>query len=396
METYLNQVPCLFFSCTENGTIADANTSLYNVLGYNREEIVGKKVEELFTLATRIFQQTHLFPLLKMQGFANEIFITLQAKDKRQIPLLINAEQKTIDNQTLFLYVGIVVNNRNKFEEELIAAKKAAEAALQENTELIQAKQELQSNMERLDQQMQLINRQHAELKQFNRVVTHDLQEPLRKLSFFSSMLLNGKEYINETKIVEKLIQVSERMRSTVSGLQQYVWLTEATPKLTTVDLNELLEVVRQQLAIEFPKVKLVIEAERLATIIADAEQMQVLLYQLLSNSIRFRKDEEVNIKITTNSIMLNKFRSMKDKYDYQEFLQLQIKDNGIGFDPKYKDQAFELFRRLHPVSGRGIGLSLCKKVVENHDGTITMDSIIGKGTTVTIHLPMYEKNLMV
>jgi sigma-B regulation protein RsbU (phosphoserine phosphatase) len=325
-----------------------------------------------------------------MQGFATEIFITLQTKDKKGIPVLINAEQKNINDETVFLYVGIKVPNRKKFEDQLIAAKKAAETAARENTALLQAKLDLQSNMEQLDEKIQTINEQHAELKQFSRVVTHDLQEPLRKLSFFSSMLLNGKEYIDETRIIEKLINVSERMRSIVSGLQQYIWLTEVEPKFTSVDLNELLETVRKQLAIEYPNVTLMIEAERLTTVKADAEQMQLLLKELVSNSIRYRKNDVVHIRIVMNRIMLNKFRNIKEKYDYQEFLKLQLVDNGIGFNPIFKDQVFELFKRLHHSSGQGIGLSLSKKIVENHHGTITIDSKIGEGTTVTVLMPMF------
>jgi signal transduction histidine kinase len=90
------------------------------------------------------------------------------------------------------------------------------------------------------------------------------------------------------------------------------------------------------------------------------------------------------------NRIMLNKFRNIKEKYDYQEFLKLQLVDNGIGFNPIFKDQVFELFKRLHHSSGQGIGLSLSKKIVENHHGTITIDSKIGEGTTVTVLMPMF------
>jgi sigma-B regulation protein RsbU (phosphoserine phosphatase) len=390
MGTYLNQAPCLFFSCLRDGTISEVNDTLCTTLEFGRTEILDAKIDTILTIASRIFHQTHLFPLLKMQGFATEIFITLQTKDKKEIPVLINAEQKNINDETVFLYVGIKVPNRKKFEDQLIAAKKAAETAARENTALLQAKLDLQSNMEQLDEKIQTINEQHAELKQFSRVVTHDLQEPLRKLSFFSSMLLNGKEYIDETRIIEKLINVSERMRSIVSGLQQYIWLTEVEPKFTSVDLNELLETVRQQLAIEYPNLTLMIEAERLTTVKADAEQMQLLLKELVSNSIRYRKNDVVHIRIVMNRIMLNKFRNIKEKYDYQEFLKLQLVDNGIGFNPIFKDQVFELFKRLHHSSGQGIGLSLSKKIVENHHGTITIDSKIGEGTTVTVLMPMF------
>lgn len=249
METYLNHAPCLYFSSADDGTLLDVNETLCVQLGYTRQELLGKKADILFTLSTRIFQQTHFFPLLKMQGHAEEIFITLQTKTKEHIPVLLNAERKTVNGEAINLYVGIVVHHRKKFEDELIAAKKAAEAALHESTALTQAKQELQQHLEQLDQQMNLVNKQNEELRQFNRVVTHDLQEPLRKLSVFTDMMLRNKEKENHIPLVEKLKRVSEQMRSIISGLQQYVWLTEAPNKLTAVNLNKLLLIVQQQLA---------------------------------------------------------------------------------------------------------------------------------------------------
>ncbi|MBD0284009.1 MAG: PAS domain-containing protein, partial [Flavisolibacter sp.] len=311
MESYLEQAPCIYFSSKDDGTLIDVNDTLCTRLGFCREELLGQRLDILFTVPTRIFQQTHFFPLLKIQGHAEEIYITLQTKDKEQIPVLINAERKAINGVAVNSYIGIIVHNRKKFEEELIAAKKAAEQALNENTTLIQTKQELQQHLEQLDHQINIVNKQNKELRQFNRVVTHDLQEPLRKLSVFSNILLEGKEKPEQRTIVQKIANVSEQMRSIISGLQQYIWLTETLPNITDVPLEDLLTSVRQQLENEFPQIHLIIDVEDLPVIEGDGEQMQVLFYQLLSNAIRFRKDErEAYVKISANNLMLNTFRN--------------------------------------------------------------------------------------
>lgn len=389
---FLNTAPCIYFAITDEGILLDANEHLCANLGYKQQDIVGKKAELIFTLPTRIFQQTHFFPLLKMHGHAEEIFITLQKNNGEHLPVLINAERKTIEGQAISLHVGIIVHNRKKFEDELIAAKKAAEAALNENTALVQAKQALQKHAEELDQQMYLVNKQNKELKQFNRVVTHDIQEPLRKLSVFTNMLLESDEEEGQKKAVEKIKRVTEQMRSIISGLQQYVWLNDAPLNITETDTATLLSELKPQVEKDFPDVTMIIETGKLQRVYGDREQIYLLFYQLLLNAARFRKEEgKAFVAINIETLQQNKFRNVEDKYQYVNFLRIQVHDKGIGFDPRYKEQVFELFKKLHQESGRGVGLSLCKKIVENHQGSIEIDSAAGKGTTVTILLPINE-----
>ncbi|RYF85888.1 MAG: PAS domain S-box protein, partial [Chitinophagaceae bacterium] len=114
MEDVFNQVPCLIFSVSEEGTLLSINEAACNHLGYVKQELEGKKAETIFTLPTRIFQETHLFPLLKMQGKAEEIYITLLTKGGEYLPVLVNATQKKSNNHTVTFYAGIVVHNRKK------------------------------------------------------------------------------------------------------------------------------------------------------------------------------------------------------------------------------------------------------------------------------------------
>jgi phosphoserine phosphatase RsbU/P len=391
METSLDRAPCYYFSSNDEGTILEVNQMLCRQLEFDKEQLLGNTADAIFTLATRIFHQTHFFPLLKMQGHADEIFITLQTKDKKQVPVLVNAERREANGNAVILYIGIPVYNRKKFEDELVAARKEAEAALRENTALQQAKQELQQHAEQLDQHIAKVNQQNEELKQFNRVITHDLQEPVRKLSVFSNMLLNAGENDGNSKtIVEKLLRASGQLRSVIAKLQEYIWLTESATNFTEIKFNKLLMVVQQKLETEFPGSSLIVKAEDIPVVQADWDQMQLVLHQLLSNAIRFRKKgEKAIVEITSTILQKNRFTNLEGKYHYQDFLKLQVKDWGIGFDPRGKDQVFDLFRNVHPASGYGIGLSLCKKVVENHWGKITIDSKPGEGTTVTILLPV-------
>src|ERR1044072_8269945 len=181
-------------------------------------------------------------------------------------------------------------------------------------------------------------------------------------------------------------------MRSLISGLQQYGWLNENHISIQTVDINALLLHVKHRLEKEFPSVMLITEVSELPQLEADKEQIELLLYHLLFNAIRFRKaPKKAHVKVWGAIAQRNKFQNVPGKYIYADFLKLDVKDDGIGFDSKYVEQAFELFKRLHAESGLGIGLSLCKKITENHHGFISIDTEENKGTTVTIWLPLKQ-----
>ncbi len=390
MQTSDLSAPCLLFSTTDDGVLTAVNEATCRHLHYTASQLVGRKVDVLFTLATRIFQQTHFFPLLRMQGSAEEIYLTLQTKEGDPVPVLVAASRTVGEGEALTTYAGIVVHHRKKFEDELLAAKKSAEKALDENLALLAMQRELQERTELLDQQMYLANKQNEELRQFNHVVTHELQEPLRKLFVFTSMLQDGAMMAQNGKAVEKIRSVADRLRSLLSGLQQYVWLTETPVRLQELDLNTLVADAVGFLSGQHPALGISSHVSGQPILWGDQDQLQFLVQEVLANSVRFRKpDSSVDIRINASVLQQNKFRLVSGKYAYANFVKVRFIDNGSGFDPVYKEQAFGLFKRLHADSGRGIGLSLCRKIAENHQGTISLDSQPGKGTTVTLLLPL-------
>ncbi|HYC28322.1 MAG TPA: PAS domain-containing protein, partial [Chitinophagaceae bacterium] len=304
MQFCIDEAPCIFFAAKDDGTLVAANTSLCILLGFEQSSLIGEKVDRILTIPSRIFQQTHFFPLLKMKGHAEEIYITLRGSDGYELPVLINAERKMVDGQAVSFYIGIVVHNRKKFEDELVAARKAAETALRENSELLRIKTELNEHAETLDRQMGQLKRQNVELLQFNRVVTHDLQEPLRKLFIFTNLMLEGKEEIGSTRTVEKIRTVSEQMRSIVSGLQQYIWLTDAAENRRTVDLNQVMTSIIKTITDSSSDVEINFEGDHLPLIVGDEEQLHFLFQELVANAIQNRKPNQgLHIRIVATGL---------------------------------------------------------------------------------------------
>ncbi len=395
MQDLFSNLPCIYFSASDEGLILQANEALCRVLGYQMEELTGRKLEAIFTLSTRIFQQTHFYPLLKLKGLAEEIYITLKSKGGEEVPMLVNSIRREDEGQIRYHFAGITVTKRKKFEDEIIAAKKAAETALKENTALKAAQEALQKHAEELDLQIGLANLQNKELRQFNHLATHTLQEPLRKLLFYSGAIPEtGGTGQGETNI-QKTKRAAEDLKEKLKGLQQYVWLSNEILKPEEVDLSEIMRRAKQQVELENPGVSILLESEAIPLVEADRGQMQFLVKELFSNAVKFRKPGNVvRLKIYATTLLLNKFRQLKDKYKYVPFLKIQFGDGGLGFDDHYGEQAFDFFRKLHslPTDGPGIGLSLCKKIAENHSGSISLESQPDLGTTVTLFLALKQE----
>ncbi|GAB4094276.1 ATP-binding protein [Flaviaesturariibacter terrae] len=389
METQLPEGPCLNFVTSDDGTVLAVNGALCRRLGYAATDLVGRRCDHFLPLASRIFQQTHLYPLLKMQGYAEEIFLHLRTQSGEDLPVLLNAERHDGASPVIH-YAGIVVRHRKEFEEELIAARKTAEAALRENTMLLEAKQSLQEQSTELDRQIERVKQQNSELRQFSRVVTHDLQEPMRKLLVFADMLLDESADAVRSPILEKVRRVSGQLRDIIHGLQQYVWLSEATLRCQPIEFEPMLRAAAARVESDHEGVSLRVESIPSVRFEADREQASWMLYEILNNAVRFRSQpDSARVEVFAEVLQQNRFRHMEDRYDYIDYLRLRFRDDGRGFDPAYAGQASELFRRLHNDSGRGIGLALCHKIMDHHGGTIRLDSQPGVGTTVTLLFPL-------
>ena len=392
MHDFYQNNPCVCFSSSADGLIIEVNQTLCQFLGYSREELIGQKLEKIFSLATRIFHQTHFYPLLQLKGHAEEIYITLRSKSKDDLALLINAVRTDADGDYQLHYAGIPIRERKKYEDEIVAARKAAEKALAENQELKVAKEDLQEQSEKLDQQVALAKIQNQELMQINHLVTHTLQEPVRKLMYFSSKFSENE--VKSEKENQQIRKTIEDMQEKLKGLQQYVWLANGKLTIQEVRLSDLFKLAEEKLKSENPDLTISIDFKEIPIIEADYAQMKLLILEIISNSIQFRKPGNLaSLEVNFSIVPIQHLQELSGDHKNASFLKLQIQDSGIGFDDNYQEQVFEFFRKLHPSVGQGIGLSLCKKIIENHGGSIFIKSQPGEGTCVNLFLPLKQEN---
>ncbi|GAA4470757.1 hypothetical protein GCM10023189_59960 [Nibrella saemangeumensis] len=398
INDYLDIAPCGLFVFTDEGIIVKVNQTLALLLGYTPDELTGRKVESVLTLASRIFYQTHLFPLIKLHGRAEEIFISLANKDRAEVPVLVNAVRRENGGTPLNIGACIPVYQRQKYEQEILQARKTAEDALLKNEELLKAQRELERYKEELDRRVNQLEQRNLELIQFNKLISHDLLEPVRKITTFLD-LLQMENQANLTpkgnEAIARTIQASHQIRQMITNLREFVAIDIESDSSTSVDLNQIVESAVKKATLHTGYTNLTVNKEALPVIEGNPKQLELLFYNLIDNAIKFhRPDLDTNTRINLNCSIIqhNSYRSSKEKYKYVDFVKIIFADNGIGFDNSYRDYVFLIQKKLNPnTTGLGFGLSLCKKIVENHQGTISADSAPGQGAKFTILLPIKQ-----
>jgi signal transduction histidine kinase len=249
------------------------------------------------------------------------------------------------------------------------------------NKELRESNQLLEAKTREIELQMERLASSNEELRQFAHVTSHDLREPLRSISSFTTLLkrkYSGKIDPEADEFIKFITNGVKRMDTLLSDLLAYSVVGIGRTEYEKVDINEVITGIIASLNRDKATQGARISIQNLPELAANKKQITQLFQHLIDNAIKFRREEVPEIKISC------------EKHKNGHLFSIQ--DNGIGMDEAYKDKIFGLFLRLHhkktKYKGTGIGLSICKKIVEQHKGKIWIESRLGEGTTVFFLLP--------
>ncbi len=337
------------------GNVTLANDALLEILGYTRAEYEAGQIDwnNITPAEFRPLDKQAMIEIAE-RGACTPYEKDFIRKDGTRVPVLLGYAYHAEDG--LAPYVGFIL--------DLSPQKRAEEAVRQYAGRLEQSNRELQD---------------------FAFVASHDLQEPLRKIQAFGERLNERlKDQLDDATrdYLERMLNAAGRMRAMINDLLSLSRVTTQGQPFEEVNLNAVAEEVLSDLETRIERTSGKVEIGDLPVIEADPLQMHLLLQNLVSNALKFHKpDERPVVKVYAEC-----------PKDSQQVM-LYIEDNGIGFEEQYLERIFQPFQRLHGISqyeGSGMGLAICRKIVERHTGTITARSTPGKGTTFIIALPVH------
>lgn len=359
IEQLLDDAPCGYIQMDSRGVILRVNNTLRSWLGYEMDAQIGSRpIEDLFSVGGKIYCQTHMLPLLQMQGEISEINLKMTGRNAITFPVLLNAKKDAIEvgeEQTFSVFV-LNITQRKMYESELLTERKKAQEALEK------------------------LKQVNSDLEQFAYVASHDLQSPLRTIAGIIG-LLEKKKIIEPGSEGAKLFSLiksnANQMRLLVHDLLEYAKVDNNQLAYTSVSVADVCRVAIDLLRDDVQKNQAVFEITDMPVITGVKSQLVSLFKNIFENAIKYRSQEVPVIVVTCISS--------------EETHNISVSDNGIGFDKQYATEVFSFMKRLHNkanVTGTGLGLTACKRIMSNHGGSISAESELGKGSVFRMHFP--------
>ena len=350
---------------TEDGLIVYTNTYFFELINLSYEKVVGSFFTDFIHTESKEKFRT-LFKQALKESSKGEINLYV---DGKIIPVYISLTSLQPNLPT----VGVIITDfteKKKNEELILKYQKDLEA---KNFELSQS---------------------NTELASFTYIASHDLQEPLRKIQTFSSRILE-REFENfsaSTKdYFQRITGASRRMQNLISALLDYSRANTSEIVYVRTDLNTIIDEIKSNLNELIEEDNVIIKTSALPTLKVIPLQFNQLFSNIIMNAIKYKKeDTDVIINISGEVVSAGEIKT-QTSFTSDKYWKIKISDNGIGFEQEFANKIFELFQRLHGKSeyeGTGIGLAICKKIVQNHHGFIEAIGEPGIGSTFNIYLP--------
>jgi len=416
----IDRIPCGFVSFADDGRVGAVNATLLEMLGLERENVVGNHIEKILTVGSRIFYQTHLFPLLRMHGHAEEIFIMLRAADGHDEAALLNAVRRQKGEDWLTHCIFMRVRERKKFEEALLRAKKEAEAAREKldthRKELEAANAQLEQQALELELSQQQLNEHAIELEALNQALnerstqletqrtiaqdanhaksaflasmSHELRTPLNAIGGYVQLIEMGIHGPVTPGQADALAKVARSQRHLLRLINEVLNLAKIEAGSVNYDSRPI--VLRDVVNAVFPMIEPQVRDRGLTSEIdvspqlvalADRDKTEQILLNLLSNAVKFTNAGGC-IRIAAG-----------DGGGSPGRVWLQVEDTGVGIPPDKLESVFDPFVQVdvsaaRRAEGTGLGLAISRDLALGMKGQLSVKSIQQHGSTFRLTLP--------
>ncbi|MNK53763.1 Phytochrome-like protein cph1 [compost metagenome] len=356
-----------------NGIVENWNVGAEKIKGYKAEEIIGKYFAVFYTEE----DQKAKLP---------EKLLEL-AREKGKV---IHEGWRARKDGSLF-WASVVITAVHNKKGDVIGFSKVTH----DLTERKKADDKLKMNALELEQKNNELEEMNKELQSFAYISSHDLQEPLRKIQTFASQIIEKEaQHLSENgkDKFKRMQNAAQRMQTLINDLLAYSRTNIQERIFIKTDLAQIINEVKEDLTEELDQKSAVIEIERSVEVDIIPFQFKQLLYNLISNSLKFSNPDIPIVIRIRSKIALGKDLENEKLIPAKKYCHIEVSDNGIGFEAQYNKKIFEVFQRLHGrdrYNGTGIGLAIVKKIIENHNGIITASGIQNQGASFDIYIPV-------
>jgi PAS domain S-box-containing protein len=355
MEPILDTLPCGYAAVTDDGTMLEVNTTLATTLGYTRIELQGWHLQKILAPGGRIFYQTHVFPLLKLHGLAEEIYLPLRTRDGADVPMLMNTTRRERDGVAINDCVFVRMIQRHELEDQLVEARRTAERA-------------------------------SAAKAKFLSMMSHDLRTPLTTISGYADLVDHGAQgplTTDQHLAMQVIKQACGELLRLLNDILAFAQLDSGRVevRLARVPVRSAVERAERLVHLALDESQLAFEIRGCdddTAASADADRLQQILLNLLTNAIKFTPaGGRISVVCSADA----------------EHVRLHVRDTGIGIPPDQLEHIFDPFVQLQQprdLSARGVGLGLAisRELARAMGGELAADSRPGEGSEFTVTLP--------
>jgi PAS domain S-box-containing protein len=356
MDSLLNTAPCAFLAFADDGTVRAANATLLHLLGYGRVELEGRHIQTILSPGGRVFYQTHFYPLLKLNGRVDEIYLSLRTKGGEDVAVLANGVRRERDGETLNDCVFMRVTQRSRYEDEILNAKRVAEQANQAKAKFLS-------------------------------MMSHDLRTPLQAISGYADVLalgISGEVSQAQLEHLSRIKSASAHLLRLINDILDFAHVDTGRVEIRvqTLLLPTVLTRAEALVALRFEEAGLSYTRESCdpdLAVLADGDRLQQILLNLLTNAIKFTDNGGVTVSCDRNG----------------ERAYIHVRDTGRGIPEDQLQRVFDPFVQVDAETvapaqrGVGLGLAISRDLARAMNGDLTVASRVGEGTVFTVALPL-------